>query len=237
MSLITMTEKEIRKNRNNLKSTIRTQAKNLKDITKVLKETKDKVVEYNNLTQELQKLGYSVFIPLDFLIPEYWEVPDDIMDFLDTHFCQEEKKIAVNPITKENKELKNIAVFRTDRKTEKIEEVKKKPKKKEEPKETPKENTTHSYIITLAWSETDSEGPSKNAIDNIKKYFESMDVKEVDTDFSDMAGRREYMVKYEYIGEDSSFKVIKDSAQFMLDELSATDYDKFNIAIFGKKVS
>ena len=45
----------------------------------------------------------------------------------------------------------------------------------------------------------------------------------------------EHKIKYEFEGDERSFKILKYSAQFLLDTISNTDYEKFNIAIFGKK--
>ena len=46
----------------------------------------------------------------------------------------------------------------------------------------------------------------------------------------------ENIIKYEFDGDDGAFKILKHSAQFLLDTISNTDYEKFNIAIYGKKI-
>ena len=45
----------------------------------------------------------------------------------------------------------------------------------------------------------------------------------------------EYVSKYEWVGDEESFKILKYSAQFILDTVSKNDYEKFNIAVYGKK--
>ena len=196
-----MDTEEIKKKRNNLRMTIRGNMQNLEKNPKLLDKIKQKVATYNDLTDQLIKLGYNVSIQTDYLTKSYWD----------------------------SYSTKNVKKQTNSTNWEKVAtELKRKLKEK---------STNNNYIITLAWTETNKESPSKSAIESIQKYFESMQMKQLDTDFSDMGYRKEYMIKYEYVGEDNSFNIIKNSAQFMLDELSATDYDKFNIAIFGKKIS
>ena len=68
-----------------------------------------------------------------------------------------------------------------------------------------------------------------------KEYFDDMDIRPTDSDIYKSIGGTENVIKYEFNGNDKSFKILKYSAQFLLDTISNTDYEKFNIAIFGKK--
>lgn len=92
--------------------------------------------------------------------------------------------------------------------------------------EKPKE--THHYILNLAWTGN----TQKNIIDNIRKYFDSMDVNELSFDQNEIGTEMEYIIKYEFEGTDESFQILKKSACVILDILSTKD---FNIAIYGKK--
>ena len=62
-----------------------------------------------------------------------------------------------------------------------------------------------------------------------------MDLKNVGTEQFDKGNVTEYVSKYEWVGDDESFKILKYSSQFILDTVSKSDYEKFNIAIYGKK--
>ena len=90
------------------------------------------------------------------------------------------------------------------------------------------------YIISLAWTE-DNTHNLKNTIDVIKEYFDDLDLKNIDTEQFDKGNVTEYVSKYEWVGDDESFKILKYSSQFILDTVSKSDYEKFNIAIYGKK--
>ena len=60
-------------------------------------------------------------------------------------------------------------------------------------------------------------------------------LKNIDNEQFDKGNVTEYVSKYEWIGDDESFKILKYSSQFILDTVSKSDYEKFNIAIYGKK--
>ena len=90
------------------------------------------------------------------------------------------------------------------------------------------------YAISLAWSEVPEQDMSI-IVDKVKEYFYDMDIKEVSCDSYGNGRETEYVIKYEFVGDDKSFKILKYSAQFLLDAISTTDYEKFNIAIYGKK--
>ena len=66
-------------------------------------------------------------------------------------------------------------------------------------------------------------------------FFYDLDLKNIDTEQFDKGNVTEYVSKYEWVGDDESFKILKYSSQFILDTVSKSDYEKFNIAIYGKK--
>jgi hypothetical protein len=92
------------------------------------------------------------------------------------------------------------------------------------------------HIISLAWTESPSQDIS-NTIDKIKEYFDDLGIEAVEQDDYNSGAGIEHKIKYEFEGDERSFKILKYSAQFLLDTISNTDYEKFNIAIFGKKQS
>ena len=47
--------------------------------------------------------------------------------------------------------------------------------------------------------------------------------------------KTEYVLKYEFEGSDESFRMLKICTQFVLDTFAQSDFDRFNIAVYGKK--
>lgn len=90
------------------------------------------------------------------------------------------------------------------------------------------------YIISLAWTES-NEYDIKDTINIIKNYFDNLDIKEDTYEKFKRNSDIEHIIRYEYIGYEQSFKILKYSAQYLLDTICKNDYEKFNIAIFGKQ--
>lgn len=108
-------------------------------------------------------------------------------------------------------------------------------KKQEYSQPTPiKNNPEQKYTLSLAWSETNSNNVS-NTINIVKEYFNDIGIEEIDYETYDNGKKIEHIIKYEFEGDSKSFKILKYSAQFLLDTISTSDYEKFNIAIYGKK--
>lgn len=108
-------------------------------------------------------------------------------------------------------------------------------KKQEHSQSTPiKNNSEQKYTLSLAWTESPTQDIS-NTINTIKEYFDDLDMKESECEQFSNGEETEYKIKYDFEGDERTFKILKYSAQFILDTISNTDYEKFNIAIFGKK--
>jgi hypothetical protein len=45
----------------------------------------------------------------------------------------------------------------------------------------------------------------------------------------------EHVKRYEFNGTEDSFRMLKMCTQFVLDAFAKTDFEKFNIAIYGKR--
>jgi hypothetical protein len=97
---------------------------------------------------------------------------------------------------------------------------------------------------TDAWYDYDNNLPNDilaqkdNKIWNISLSFDVAKDVVFTADYLKSNIDRVYSKNYEPIefdGDDGSFKILKYSAQFLLDIISHTDYEKFNIAIYGKK--
>ena len=166
-----------------------------------------RVIELYDLTKKLRSVGKRVSDDADWLKYEYWGITEDVVNDVKKH---PEKYISSSNVKKPvNKQIiqPKISVA---------------PPKKSK------------YIISLAWTE-DNTHNLKNTIDVIKEYFDDLDLKNVGIEQFDKGNVIEYVSKYEWVGDDESFKILKYSSQFILDTVSKNDYEKFNIAIYGKK--
>ena len=166
-----------------------------------------RVIELYDLTKKLRSVGKRVSDDADWLKYEYWGITEDVVNDVKKH---PEKYISSSSSKKPvNKQITQPKISIVS------------PKKSK-------------YIISLAWTE-DNTHNLKNTIDVIKEYFDDLDLKNVGTEQFDKGNVIEYVSKYEWVGDDESFKILKYSSQFILDTVSKSDYEKFNIAIYGKK--
>lgn len=100
-------------------------------------------------------------------------------------------------------------------------------------KETPT-SSKHSYTLCLAWVEQSNETPIQ--VQKVKDYFEELCLKSMGTDTRKVDdSKTEYVLKYEFEGSDESFRMLKICTQFVLDTFAQSDFDRFNIAVYGKK--
>lgn len=166
-----------------------------------------RVIDLYDITEKLKSEGRKVNIEADYYTYEYWGITEDVVNDVKKH---PEKYISSSNVKKPiNKQITQPKISIAP------------PKKSK-------------YIISLAWTE-DNTHNLKNTIDVIKEYFDDLDLKNVGTEQFDKGNVTEYVSKYEWVGDDESFKILKYSSQFILDTVSKSDYEKFNIAIYGKK--
>lgn len=145
------------------------------------------VVEYNNLTDLLKKMGCDVSIQTEWLKLENW------------------------------KNSGKYYYLRNDT----------------QPVKTSKRDT-HSYTLNLSWTELFQSSEPK-PIKIIQEFLSKLGLNEIDKDITNNGLMVEHTIKYEYKGSDDAFDVLKNGSQFILDTFSESDYEKFNIAIYGKK--
>lgn len=91
------------------------------------------------------------------------------------------------------------------------------------------------YSICLAWTEkSGSDKPVQ--VKKVEEFFEELCLKKLDYQVNKIdTTRSEYILKYEYPGTEDAFRLLKMCTQFVLDSFAVSDYDRFNIAIYGKK--
>lgn len=173
-----------------------------------------RVIELCDLTKQLRSVGRRVSDDAEWLKYEYWNITEDVVNDVKKHpekYTSDNKRIINKPIPQPKTTI-------TSSITKNIQQPPKKSK----------------YIISLAWTE-DNTHNLKNTIDIIKEYFDDLELKDIGTEQFNKGNVVEYVSKYEWVGDEESFKILKYSAQFILDTVSKNDYEKFNIAVYGKK--
>lgn len=102
----------------------------------------------------------------------------------------------------------------------------------EEPK--PIKPNQDSYILCLAWTASlQNETPEQ--VTKVQDYFNELGLPLLDEEVGEIDNRMEHVLRYEFKGSEESFRLLKMCTQFVLDAFAKTDFEKFNIAIFGKK--
>lgn len=105
---------------------------------------------------------------------------------------------------------------------------------KSEPiKEIATPNQQHIYTLNLAWVDTTNSTPPQ--VQKVKDYFNDLCLKCNGEDITITPNGVEHILKYEFEGVEESFRLLKICTQFVLDSFAQSDFDKFNIAVFGKK--
>jgi len=90
------------------------------------------------------------------------------------------------------------------------------------------------YKITLAWTERPGH-ELNNTIKIIEDYLTENGAKEIDSSAADFNEYKEIMRTYEWVGGDKEFTILRKSANYILDIFATSQYEKFNISIFGNK--
>ena len=69
----------------------------------------------------------------------------------------------------------------------------------------------------------------------VKDYFKELGLPVIDESVGEIEDRVEHVLRYEFKGSEESFRMLKMCTQFVLDTFAKTDFEKFNIAIYGKR--
>ena len=101
------------------------------------------------------------------------------------------------------------------------------------PPEQPKTNESL-YKITVAWTERPGHEPD-TTLKIIDDYLKENGARVFDDTEADFDGYKEIMRSYEWTGGEGEFKILRRSANYILDVFAANQYEKFNISIFGNK--
>lgn len=103
--------------------------------------------------------------------------------------------------------------------------------KEEEPNIKP---TQDSFILCLAWTDIiDKNTPEQ--INKVMDYFKELCLPLLDEEINNIDNRVEHVIRYEFKGSEESFRLLKICTQFILDSFAQSEFEKFNIAIYGKK--
>jgi hypothetical protein len=90
------------------------------------------------------------------------------------------------------------------------------------------------YKITLAWTERPGREPGQT-IKIIEDYLTENGARKIEDTPAEFDGYTEVMRSYEWIGGDKEFTILRKSANYILDVFAVSQYEKFNISIFGNK--
>lgn len=90
------------------------------------------------------------------------------------------------------------------------------------------------YKITVAWTERPGHEPD-TTLKIIDDYLKENGATVFDNTEADFDGYKEIMRSYEWTGGEREFKILRRSANYILDVFAASQYEKFNISIFGSK--
>lgn len=90
------------------------------------------------------------------------------------------------------------------------------------------------YKITVAWTERPGHEPD-TTLKIIDDYLKENGAKVFDNTEADFDGYKEIMRSYEWMGGEGEFKILRRSANYILDVFATNQYEKFNISIFGSK--
>lgn len=107
-------------------------------------------------------------------------------------------------------------------------------KKTTSKKESSVVNDKEVYTLCLAWTSKDDGEPEQ--VKKVKDYFNELGLPMIDKNENILNNTRETILKYEFSGSEDSFRLLKSCTQFVLDTFAQSDFDKFNIAVWGKKM-
>lgn len=108
-------------------------------------------------------------------------------------------------------------------------------KPKKPVKSSSNKNEIEYYNIILCWTIKYDYCFCESIIEHIQKYFNSIDLAKVDTTKTDFPDRIEFCEVYKVKCTKEKYDLIIKSAEYLLNVLSNSTYDKCNIGIFGKK--
>ena len=164
------------------------------------------VKELDELTKQLNEIGSNVSIQVDYMKLENWTESG-------YKFWDEKDMVPVASPVIPFDQIPKSTNQKSKQKTKPVEE----------------------YNICLAWRE--KVGSSKPVqVQKVEEFFGDLCLKRVDFETNKIGGDvAEYILKYEYPGTEDAFRLLKMCTQFVLDAFAQSDYDNFNIAIYGKK--
>jgi hypothetical protein len=92
-----------------------------------------------------------------------------------------------------------------------------------------------SFSLSLAWTSIDN-CPTPVQVQKVKEYFEELCMElENESSKTCSPGCTEHILRYKFKGSEESFRLLKICTQFVLDTFAESDFDKFNIAVYGKR--
>lgn len=190
---------DLKKERNGLLSKIR-------DWTSRGKNAYEFVVRFNEITEELKRLGRNVSIQTDCLMLCNWEKGGKYYSLRN----QQNKSVS------STKQVANQIINHDLLAIEASERFK----------------NQNNYKLQLHYT-TPQDKSSPKIISEVNNYFSHMGLNYLNEDIFFNESNIEHTINYEYKGIDEEFNILKKSSQYIIDTFSN---DKFNVAVSGKKL-
>lgn len=167
--------------------------------------------EYASIIEQLKQLGFKPESKVNYVNIEYWE--DKISGNIKT-----QPEFTYNPTTpiQQNFDLENV--IKTTLKEACGDLIK------------PKIDV---YILTLAWTNKSNETLDLSYLFDFFKEFEIKCMQPIDSNQILMNNEEEFMIKYEFVGNEYEYNTLKKSIQYIIDNI----YSTIDIGFFGKKRS
>lgn len=190
---------DLKKERDKLRIKIREWMYRQKDAYKL-------VVRFNEITEELKRLGRNVSTQAECLMLSNWEKGGKYYSLRN----QQNKSVS------STKQVANQIVNHDLLAIEASERFK----------------NQNNYKLQLHYT-TPQDKSSPKIISEVNNYFSHMGLNYLNEDIFFNESNIEHTINYEYKGIDEEFNILKKSSQYIIDTFSN---DKFNVAVSGKKL-
>lgn len=204
--------KQLKSKRFQLRDKLSQWDKNNKDYDKGLQLA----IEYNTIIDELKQLGFNAESKVEYVTTKYWEnklnsKDTRVIEKKSTNIDSLNKGVPLETYLKET--ITNT--IRQEFKTFKD-----------------KDPITNAYTLTIAWTNDPADPIDLGYLTHYLEEFNVKCTQPISINQITMNKEEEFMLKYEYNGNEYEHNILKKSIQYILDNL----YTKTEIGFFSKKI-
>lgn len=204
--------KQLKSKRFQLRDKLSQWDKNNKDYDKGLQLA----IEYNTIIDELKQLGFNAESKVEYVTTKYWEnklnsKDTRVIEKKSTNIDSLNKGVPLETYLKET--ITNT--IRQEFKTFKD-----------------KDPITNAYTLTIAWTNDPTDPIDLRYLTHYLEKFNVKCTQPISINQITMNKEEEFMLKYEYNGNEYEHNILKKSIQYILDNL----YTKTEIGFFSKKI-